>query len=122
MPGGRLLVLDDEETVGKLLVFAAQSSGFEARLCERPEPFFEAVADWLPTHVAIDLTMPEMDGIAVMRRLAATGCQARVIVTSGAGRADIEDAFNTAQALGLQTAGVLPKPFALASLRALLAD
>ena len=62
----RLLVLDDDETVGQLLVFVAQRAGFEARMCDLPQPFFEGVADWSPTHLAIDLTMREMHGVEVM--------------------------------------------------------
>lgn len=120
MPHSRLLVLDDEATVGKLLVLVAQKAGFEARLCERPQPFFEALADWLPTHVAIDLSMPEIDGLEVLRRLAAVGCRARVIISSGAGRGQIDAALQEAKALGLVTAGVLPKPFSLVVLRSLL--
>lgn len=122
MQRGRLLILDDEPTVGKLLAFVAQRAGFETRLCEQPQAFFEAVADWTPTHVAVDLFMPEISGIEVLRGLAAAGCRARVIISSGAGRDEIDAASREAQALGLRTAGVLPKPFSLATLRSLLAD
>ena len=122
MPQGRLLVLDDDETVGMLLVFVAQRAGFEARLCERPQVFFETLAAWLPTHVAVDLRMPEMSGLEVLRRLADLHCTASVIISSGAGAGEVELALQAAQDLGLRTAGVLPKPFSLAGLRALLAQ
>ena len=122
MPQGRLLVLDDDETVGRLLVFVAQGAGFEAQLCERPQAFFEAVQGWAPTHLAIDLLMPEMSGLDVMRALAASGCTARIIISSGSGRAEADAALLAAQGLGLRMAGVLPKPFSLASFRALLAQ
>ena len=120
MNQGRLLVLDDDETVGMLLVFVAQRAGFEARLCERPQAFFDTLADWQPTHVAVDLRMPEMDGLEVLRRLAALHCAARVIISSGAGAGEVDVALQAAQDLGLDTAGVLPKPFTLSGLRALL--
>jgi FixJ family two-component response regulator len=122
MARGRLLVLDDDATVGKILVFVAESVDFEARLCEQASAFFQAVIDWAPTHVAIDLSMPEVDGVEVLRRLAVNGCRARVIISSGAGRGEIDAALHEAQALGLQTAGALSKPFSLKSLRTLLAD
>lgn len=120
MSQGRLLVLDDDETVGMLLVIVAQRAGFEARLCERPQAFLDAVTDWQPSHVAVDLRMPEMDGLEVLRRLAAQHCAARVIISSGAGAGEVEVALQAAQDLGLDTAGVLPKPFTLTGLRALL--
>lgn len=121
MSKGRLLILDDDETVGRLLVFVAEGAGFEARLCERAQDFFDAVKDWLPTHVAIDLRMPDMDGPQVLRQLAAARCPAQVIICSGAGQADTQAALLEASRLGLRTAGVLTKPFSLSSLRSLLA-
>ena len=121
MEQGRLLVLDDDETVGRLLVMVAQSVGFEARWCELPQPFLAAVHDWSPTHVAVDLTMPQMSGLEVIRALGGAGCKASVIVTSGAGRAETDAALQEAQRLGLRTAGTLAKPFSIKSLRALLA-
>jgi CheY-like chemotaxis protein len=122
MPPGRLLVLDDDATVGTVLVFVAQSVGFEARLCEQAPAFFEALTEWLPTHLAIDLSMPGMGGVEVMRRLAAKGCAASIIISSGAGREEIDEAHREAQALGLRVAGTLPKPFSVSALRALLAE
>jgi FixJ family two-component response regulator len=122
MPRGRLLVLDDDATVGQILVMGAQSVGFEARFCDGADEFFAAVADWLPTHLAIDLAMPLVGGTEVMRRLAASGCRARVIISSGAGPGELDAALREARALGLDAAGVLPKPFSLAGLRALIAD
>ena len=120
MSQGRLLILDDDETVGMLLVVVAQRAGFEARMCERPQAFFEALGAWAPTHVSVDLRMPEMSGLEVLRRLAAQHCTAQVIISSGAGASEVDVAVQAAQDLGLHTAGVLPKPFTLAGLRALL--
>lgn len=120
MSRGRLLVLDDDETVGMLLVFVAQRAGFEARLCERPQDFLETLGLWAPTHVAIDLHMPQMSGLEVLRRLAELKCPAWVIISTGAGSGEVEMALQTARELKLRTAGALPKPFTLAGVRALL--
>ena len=121
MQQGRLLVLDDDETVGMLLVLVAQRAGFEARLITQPTAFLAALDAWAPTHVAVDLQMPELSGLEVLRRLAAAHCQARVIISSGAGAAEVAAALQVAQDLGLRTAGALAKPFSLAGLRGLLA-
>lgn len=116
----KLLVLDDDETVGRLLVMAAQSAGYEAQWCERPQPFFDATRHWAPTHLAVDLQMPEMNGLEVIRRLGASGCTAGLIVTSGAGRAETDAALLEAARLGLRTVGALDKPFSIKRLRSLL--
>lgn len=121
MPGGRLLILDDDAMVGQILQMAAKGAGFEARWCELPQDFFNAVAGWQPTHVSVDLLMPEVSGLEVLRQLAAIGCRARVVISSGLGDGELQAALDECRALGLDMAGVLPKPFSLAAVRALLA-
>ncbi len=122
MASGRLLILDDDATVGKVLMLVAKRVGFEARQCEQADVFFQTVNDWQPTHVAIDLSMPGMNGLQVLERLAADGCRSSVIVSSGAGRAVIDAALLHAKGLNLVTAGALPKPFSMANVRKLLLD
>jgi FixJ family two-component response regulator len=122
MARGRLLVLDDDLTVGQILVMGAQASGFEAQLCDAVPAFLDRLDDWAPTHLAIDLTLPGTSGVEVLRRVADAGCRARIIVCSGASRIDLDAALQEARSLGLVTAGVLPKPFRLAGLREVLAD
>lgn len=122
MSGGRLLILDDDPTVGQILLMSAQASGFEARLCLEVQPFLDALGPWAPTHLAIDLTLPGTTGIEVLRQVAAAACQARIIICSGVGPAELDAALREARSLGLSTAGVLPKPFRLAAVRELLAD
>jgi DNA-binding response OmpR family regulator len=121
MPGGRLLILDDDPTVGQILQVAARSAGFEARWCERVDEFFSALAEWRPTHLAVDMLMPEASGLEVLTRLAEQRCEAKVIVSSGIGAGELDTVLDEAMALGLNTVGTLPKPFSLASVRALLA-
>lgn len=120
MGQGRLLILDDDATVGQILLMGAQVSGFEARHCTEVEAFFDALPGWAPSHVAIDLTLPGTTGVDVLRRLAASGSRARVLICSGAGASDLAAALAETQTLGLDGAGVLPKPFKLAALRQLL--
>jgi len=120
MNRGRLLILDDDSAVARTIAAIAQVERFEVRLSSEPEAFFEQVAVWSPTHLAVDLVMPGMDGIEVLRTLAARRCGARIIVTSGMGAKVLESARNAAAERGLQIAGILPKPFKADALRELL--
>jgi EAL domain-containing protein (putative c-di-GMP-specific phosphodiesterase class I) len=120
MNRGRLLILDDDSAVARTIAAIAQVERFEVRLSSEPEAFFEQVAIWSPTHLAVDLVMPGMDGIEVLRTLAARRCSARIIVTSGMGAKVLESARNAAAERGLQIAGILPKPFKADALRELL--
>jgi CheY-like chemotaxis protein len=120
--GARLLILDDEPTVGMVLSRVAERIGFAVMLTDSPQDFFGQLAPWQPSHIAIDLSMPEMSGVEVLDRLAQTGCTARVIITSGAALGDMNDALDHARALGMRVSGALPKPFSVSLLRALLEE
>lgn len=119
---GKLLILDDEIAIAKTIATIAEMAGLEARITTNPAEFFHLLDEWRPTHIALDLVMPEMDGVQVMARLAERGCRARVIITSGVGSRVLDAAGRSAAEHGLQIAGMLAKPFSPAALRTLLLD
>lgn len=116
----RLLILDDDDAVGQTIALIAESMGFAVRSFTSPIAFLSAVDEWHPTHIAIDLVMPEMDGVETMRLLAECGCQANIIITSGVGGKVLDSARRAAAAQGLRIVDVLSKPFSPATLRLLL--
>jgi len=122
MPDRRLLVLDDDDDVADTVALVARSHGFDVRTTASPDEFFGWVETWSPTHVAVDLLMPAMDGIEILRALASTHCSSRIIVMSGVGAKILESAARGARERGLHLSGVLPKPFRPQELRALLDD
>ncbi len=116
----RLLILDDEPAVAQTVAFAAKRHGFAIRMSASPEAFFDDVAGFEPSHIIIDLLMPGMDGVEVLRNLAAGGCGASIIMMSGMGSRVLESAQRVGLERGLRIIGILPKPFKPAELRALL--
>ncbi len=116
----RLLILDDEPAVGELIRRIAKGAGVEARTTTSAATFFRELETWDPTHIALDLNMPEMDGVEVLGRLAEMGCRASLILTSGVGSRVLDAAGRSAAEHGLDLAGILPKPFSAADLRRLL--
>lgn len=116
----KLLILDDESAVAQTVAFAAERHGFAVRISESPEAFFGDVAGFGPSHIIIDLLMPGMDGVEVLRSLAAGGCSANIIMMSGMGSKVLESAQRVGIERGLRITGVLPKPFRPSDLRALL--
>ena len=117
----RLLILDDDPLVGCTMQFIAEDLGLESCLVSTAMAFFAQLDAWQPTHIALDLIMPDMDGVQVMKRLAEGGCRARIILTSGVGARVLDAAGRSAAEHGLDIAGVLSKPFSAADLRQLLA-
>jgi EAL domain-containing protein (putative c-di-GMP-specific phosphodiesterase class I)/FixJ family two-component response regulator len=118
----RLLILDDDPNIGRAIQSIAEEAGSQARFTIDTATFFRAVEDWHPTHIAMDLVMPEMDGLEVLGKLAERNCKARIIITSGVGSRVLDAAGRSGNERGLNIAGVLAKPFAPRALRALLLD
>ena len=116
----RLLILDDERAVAQTVAFAAERHGFAVQMSESAEAFFGDVASFRPSHIIIDLLMPGMDGVEVLRNLAAGECNASIIMMSGMGSKVLESAQRVGIERGLRIIGVLPKPFKSAELRTLL--
>jgi EAL domain-containing protein (putative c-di-GMP-specific phosphodiesterase class I)/ActR/RegA family two-component response regulator len=117
----RLLILEDDPAVGRVIQNVATAGGHEARIVSQRDQFFKAVEDWQPTHIALDLVMPDVDGIQILAELGARKCAARIIITSGMGARVLDAAARGAREHGLHIVGLLAKPFAPAALRALLA-
>jgi EAL domain-containing protein (putative c-di-GMP-specific phosphodiesterase class I)/CheY-like chemotaxis protein len=120
--GNRLLVIDHEPAVGRLIKNAAEDQGFEVVLTEDPATVVKTARGWFPTVVILDLKMPDIDGIQLLRGLAEDKCAAHVILTSGVD----DDIVNTAMQLGrdrgLKMSGVLHKPVRIKILWDLLAQ
>lgn len=121
MSNGRLLIMDDDHVTGRAIGFMAESAGLQHRAVTLPEEFFRQLETWDPTHILLDLVMPEMDGVEIMRQLADRACKARIIISSGVeGR--VRDAAQRAAAEhDLNVIGALSKPFKADQLRALVA-
>jgi len=116
----RLLVLDDEPEVGATIAMLAESAGHVARATVDPAEFLALYDTWRPTHLVVDLVMPEVDGIDVLSDLADQDCTASVIISSGVDGRVRQAAARFAAERGLRIVGVLAKPVGLRELSALV--
>lgn len=73
---GRLLVLDDDQQVSFTIGEMAQAAGFITKACVSSDDFFQQLIEFDPTHIVLDLAMPGVDGVEVMRLLAEQDCYA----------------------------------------------
>jgi DNA-binding response OmpR family regulator len=110
MENPRLLVIDDEPALAEFVATVAEECGFEPILATDYEAFHAAVRSDRPDMVALDLGMPGMDGIELLRFLAEEDSQAPVLIISGFDRRVLEAAFRLGEALGLRMLGPLEKP------------
>ena len=110
MPQPRLLLIDDEPTLAEFLADAARESGFDPVITGEDEEFRNAFRQEPPDMVALDLGMPGMDGVELIRFLAAEDYRGPVLIVSGFDRRVLETAIRLGEALGLTMVGPVEKP------------
>jgi len=120
MPQPRLLLIDDEPSLAEFLANAARETGFEPVVTSEDWQFRDEFLRDRPNMVALDLGMPGMDGIELLRFLAEQDFRSPVLIVSGFDRRVLESAFRLGEALGLAMAGPLEKPVRLEQLETLL--
>jgi DNA-binding response OmpR family regulator len=120
MPQPRLLLIDDEPALADFLASAAEESGFDPLITARDDEFREAFLANRPEMVALDLGMPGMDGVELLRFLAEQDYRAPVLIVSGFDRRVLESAFRLGEALGLTMVGPVEKPVRLEVLEEML--
>lgn len=117
---GRLLIVDDEPAIARLLKRAAEGIGFEAIAVSDAQSFVTTARTWQPSVIVLDLQMPGTDGIELLRALAADKCRAHVVLASGFDHKVLEAARKLGEARGLNMGPTIEKPFAADLLREVL--
>lgn len=107
----KLLILDDDELTGETIRNVAEYAGMSVQVTTNATAFFNLLKEWEPSHIALDLIMPEMDGVEVLGALGEQNITAKIIITSGVGQQVLQAAARSAAAHGLNIVGILPKPF-----------
>ena len=122
MPDPRLLLIDDEPALANYLAEAAKGCGFDPVITSNDRQFRDDFIATRPDVVALDLGMPGMDGVELLRFLAEQDYRAPVLIVSGFDRRVLESAFRLGEALGLRMTGPLEKPVRAEDLEQLLVE
>jgi len=120
MPLPRLLLIDDEPALAAFVARAADLCGFDPIIAEQDQAFRDSFRENRPQMVALDLGMPGMDGVELLRFLAGEEYREPVLIISRFDRRVLESAFRLGEALGLQMVGPLEKPARLEQLEQIL--
>ena len=121
MASQTILVIDDDADVGMLIAEVAQGKSLPCTVTTDAECFMQALTP-NTTLIFLDLVMPDVDGIEILRKLGHKGCHAAIVVMSGIGKRVIESTSTLGQSLGLNMVGHLTKPFRISELECLLAS
>ncbi len=104
----KILVIDDEPFVLELLNTVLKRRGHEVTLASAAHRGIETFVQDRPQVTILDLNLPDMDGISVLRKLRSVDASAPVIILTGGGS---ESAHDEARELGV--IDFLPKEFSL---------
>lgn len=116
----RLLLIDDEPALAEFIASAASECGYDPALTSDDRQFREEFLAERPDMVVLDLGMPGMDGVELLRFLADEKFEAPVLIISGFDRRVLDSAFRLGEALGLRMVGPIEKPARLEVLEELL--
>ncbi|MEQ1582386.1 MAG: EAL domain-containing response regulator [Steroidobacteraceae bacterium] len=115
-----LLAFDDELDFLDLIENVATGVGFQVLTARTSAEFFDQLARRRPSLVVLDLQLPGMDGVEVIRNLARLAIDTGVLLVSGMDQRVLVSARQVGDSLGLKMLGVLQKPILLEDLEALL--
>ncbi len=66
-----IYLLEDDDSIRKLVIYALESQGYDAEGFAAPSEFWEAMRRRIPELVLLDIMLPEEDGLSVLKKLRA---------------------------------------------------
>jgi DNA-binding response OmpR family regulator len=111
--GARLLVVEDDGTIGRGLSQALSGQGYLVRWAPTAAEALQAVAEDPPDLVLLDLGLPDADGVEVCRRIRAAGPRTTIVILTAR-----SEEIDVVVGLDAGADDYLTKPFRLAELLA----
>jgi EAL domain-containing protein (putative c-di-GMP-specific phosphodiesterase class I)/FixJ family two-component response regulator len=117
----QVYLIDDEPDILQILRDVVELCGLEAHCFSQADDFIKEIQSFEGSNILIlDLQMPKIDGIEVIRHLAKMKNSPELILMSGQDSAVLSAAENLAVAHALVVRGTLEKPLSIARLRSML--
>ena len=66
-----IFILEDDDSIRKLVTYALDSQGYAVEGFGRPSAFYRAMEREMPELLLLDIMLPEEDGISIMKKLRA---------------------------------------------------
>ena len=106
----KIWCVEDDASIRDIEIYTLNSTGFEARGFENGEDFFAALAQETPDLVILDVMLPGMDGVSILRKMKDSAATKRlpVIMATAKGME-----YDKIQSLDLGADDYLVKPFGM---------
>ena len=108
----KVLVIDDEMQITRVLLRGLESAGFQVRIANDGRSGLETFRSWLPDLIITDLSMPGFDGLEVCSRIRQLS-EVPILVLSVR-----DDETTKVKSLDLGADDYVAKPFGMAELTA----
>lgn len=106
-----VLVIDDESVLRDMMGRILEQAGYRVLRAPNGESGLELIEDQRPEVVLLDLNMPGMGGLSLLRRLKEQGIEQKVVLVSGS-----IDAKSHREAAALGANDYVRKPFFVSEL------
>src|SRR5438046_9834991 len=110
-PSPMILLVDDEDSVRKLLAFPLERDGYSVVQAADGEEALRQFADQPVDLVVLDIMLPRLDGLEVCKRLRATSTVPIIMLTAR------DDELDKVLVLELGADDYITKPFSIRELR-----
>lgn len=117
-----ILVVEDHPILSEFMATVALDLGWRVSTAASVCEFGEVLREAEPNVVAIDLGLPDGDGLDLLRQLADAGYQGAVFIVSGFDRDILDQCCELAQTLGLNVIARVQKPISAELLQNMLVE
>ena len=102
--------VEDDLSIRELMLYTLRASGFDARGFENGEQLFDALSTSLPRLILLDIMLPGMDGIVILKKMRENPATASVPVIMASARGT---EYDKVLGLDLGADDYLAKPFGM---------
>src|SRR4051794_6275271 len=86
IPPLRVLVVEDDPDSRDVMHRLVEGAGYDARSAASVGEAVGVLHEWLPTHVLLDLMLPDYEGVVLLRMIRQNKFAVRVAAVTAAGR------------------------------------
>jgi EAL domain-containing protein (putative c-di-GMP-specific phosphodiesterase class I)/ActR/RegA family two-component response regulator len=112
----RVLVIDDEEDICEIIAEMAELRGLEVKTLSNTANTAATLTSFPPDFIMLDLMMPGIDGVELLRMLAEHAKGAKLCLMSGSDARVLNSARRLGSAHGLDVVAALEKPIDMQAL------
>ena len=73
-------LLEDDDSIRKLVIYGLQTQGYEAEGFACPSAFWKGMTKQLPALILLDIMLPEEDGLSVLKKLRSAAATEKIPV------------------------------------------